>query len=282
MSRLLVNDVHLNFEVAGSGPAVVALHGFAGNMATWSALAREMEREFTFVLVDLLGHGASDCPAEPARYGLERVAADIACLLDRLRIRRACWLGYSMGGRLALVAAATLPDRFAALILEGASPGLADPREREERARSDAAIARCIEEKGIGAFADFWEALPLFATQRDLPREIRDFVRRQRLGCDRRGLANTLRGASPGVQPPVHEWLQTLAFPVLCVAGELDQKFTAIAREMSQVLPDGRLAVIPGAGHCAHLERPREFCQAVLDFLTRLPPWDRLPAERDL
>lgn len=282
MSRLLINGVHLNVEVVGSGPAVMALHGFAGNMSTWSPLVREMKEEYTFILVDLLGHGASDCPAEASRYALDRAAADLACLLDCLKIRRACWLGYSMGGRLALVAAAMLPDRIASLIVEGASAGLAAPGEREERAESDAALARLIKEKGIGPFVEFWEALPLFATQSNLPRDTRDFVRQQRLGCDPRGLANTLRAASPGVQPPVHGRLRSLAFPVLCVAGELDKKFSAIAREMCGVLPDGRLAVIPGAGHCAHLERPHEFRQAVLSFLRQLRPWDCPAAERNL
>lgn len=269
MSLVRVNGVSLNVEIVGSGPAVVALHGFAGNLSTWSALVEELREEFSFVLLDLLGHGGSEAPAAESRYSLERAAADLFALLDLLRIGRAFWLGYSMGGRLALLVSTIDPNRVAALVLEGASAGLADPAERRERAASDESLARMIEEKGIETFVDYWEETPLFATQKNLPRETRERVRKQRLACDPRGLAATLRAASPGAQPCVEERLRSLGFPVLCVAGELDQKFVAIARRMVEVLPDGRLALIPGAGHCAHLERPGEFCRVVREFLAK-------------
>jgi 2-succinyl-6-hydroxy-2,4-cyclohexadiene-1-carboxylate synthase len=61
--------------------------------------------------------------------------------------------------------------------------------------------------------------------------------------------------------------LPNLKMPVLCIAGEYDYKFRAIARQMCTKLPDGRLSIIPGAGHAAHIERPREFNRDVLAFL---------------
>ena len=89
-----------------------------------------------------------------------------------------------------------MPERCACLILEGASPGLAEPKERAERAEGDHALADLIEEKGVEAFFDYWERLPLFASQRDLPREIQAFIRELRFRQNPRGLANTVRGAS--------------------------------------------------------------------------------------
>lgn len=273
MRRVLVNGVHLGITVAGSGPAVVALHGFAGDMSTWSGLVDELKQEYTVLLVDLLGHGASDCPREPARYSMERSVSDLMALLDHIGVSQAGWLGYSMGGRLALLAATTMPERAACLILEGASPGLTEPKERAERAKTDQALADFIEEKGAEAFVDYWERLPLFASQRDLPREIRTFIREQRLRQNPLGLANTLRGASAGVQTPVGERLSSLHIPALCIVGEKDDKFRAIGEEMCKLLPDGRLSLIPGAGHCAHVERPHEFNQTVLGFLGQQRPW---------
>jgi len=273
MSRLLVNGVRLGVTVVGSGPAVVAVHGFAGDMSTWAGLVDELKEEYTVLLVDLLGHGASDCPEEPARYSMERSVSDLMALLDHLGVSRAGWLGYSMGGRLALLGATMMPERCACLILEGASPGLAEPKERAERAEGDHALADLIEEKGVEAFFDYWERLPLFASQRDLPREIRAFIREQRLRQNPRGLANTLRGASVGVQSSVRERLPSLVIPVLCIVGEKDAKFRAIGEEMCELLPDGNLSLIPGAGHCAHLERSQEFNRTVLGFLRQQPPW---------
>ena len=274
MSRVPVNGVNLNVEVTGSGPPVLALHGFIGNLSTWTQFANEAQSEYTIVLVDLLGHGASDCPDDPRRYGIERSVADLVAILDHLGLDRACWLGYSMGGRIALMAATLVPERCAAIVLEGASPGLADPEERAQRAQRDEALARSIEEEGLDQFVDYWERLPLFASQTRLSPKVRQSLRKQRLGNNPRGLAHTLRGAGAGVQPPVHEQLPHITIPVLCLIGEEDTKFRAIAEAMYRELPDGRISVIASAGHAPHLERPELFNRVVLDFLCRLRPWD--------
>ncbi len=135
MSRVAVNGVTLNVTAEGSGPAVLALHGFTGSVATWRSFTEAARGEFTVVAVDMLGHGASDAPDDPARYAMERCAEDLAAVLDHLGIRRAVWMGYSMGGRIALACATVAPQRCAALVLESASPGLADESERAFRRR---------------------------------------------------------------------------------------------------------------------------------------------------
>ncbi len=268
-----VNGVNLNVKVAGSGPAIIALHGFAGTMATWTAFAQEVLNEYTVITVDLLGHGGSDSPNDPERYRTERSGADIAAVLDKLGVARACWLGYSMGGRIALVTATLMPDRFACLVLEGASPGLVSSDERARRARSDGELARLITEEGVEAFSNYWEQRPLFASQKRLPPEVRERIRNQRLGSNPTGLANILRAASPGLQPPVHKSLASLKIPVLCIAGEYDHKFSAVAKEMCSRLPDGRLSIMAGAGHAPHIEKPLEFNRVVLAFLRQLQAW---------
>ena len=67
---------------------------------------------------------------DPDHYRLERCVVDLIAILDELDIERTHLLGYSMGGRLALAAAIEHQDRIASLILESASPGLADAAER--------------------------------------------------------------------------------------------------------------------------------------------------------
>ena len=90
---------------------------------------------------------------------------DLTALLDRLGIARAPVVGYSMGGRVALHLALGAPERVAALVLESASPGIADAAQRAARVKSDEALADDIERLGIEAFVDRWEAQPLFASQ---------------------------------------------------------------------------------------------------------------------
>jgi 2-succinyl-6-hydroxy-2,4-cyclohexadiene-1-carboxylate synthase len=276
-----VNGVRLGIEQRGearnSAPTLVLLHGFTGSAAAWGhqldALANYGLR---IIALDLLGHGESDAPADPQRYAIECCQQDILAALQELGVSKnqAILLGYSMGGRIALYTA--FSGFFRALILESASPGLDDPAEREQRRRNDEKLAASIEREGIPAFIEHWENLPLFASQKTLPIECRQALHRRRLQNSAAGLAQSLRGIGTGVQPPLYVRLPTLHIPVLLVAGELDTKFTAIARHMAQMLPQAQLHIVPGAGHTVHLERPEEFASLVGDFsLSMMYPINR-------
>jgi 2-succinyl-6-hydroxy-2,4-cyclohexadiene-1-carboxylate synthase len=271
MGLLRVNGVGLNVLVAGSGPALVALHGFTGDASTWRSFTRAAAKDHTVIIVDLLGHGRSDCPPDPQRYCVERTVVDLVAVLDTLKIGQAAWLGYSMGGRIALGVGVLAPERCRALVLEGASPGLPTPDERAARCASDERLAQLIERKGIHTFVEYWERLPLFASQARLSERARARLRAQRLLNRAAGLAASLRGIGTGAQPSFHEKLPDLALPALFVAGEEDQKFRRIALEMCRAVPNGRVALIPRAGHAAHLEQPRAFNRVVLGFLRSLP-----------
>jgi 2-succinyl-6-hydroxy-2,4-cyclohexadiene-1-carboxylate synthase len=271
MTRIAVNGVHLNVEIAGRGPALLLLHGFTGSAATWTPHP-DAWQGFTTVAVDLLGHGASGCPADPRRYRMERCLEDLVALLDRLDVRRTAVLGYSMGGRVALHLALQAPERLWALILESASPGIEDASEREARARSDAALAEAIERDGVEAFVERWQALPLFASQARLPAAVREEQRRQRLGNDRRGLANSLRGLGAGRQEPALARMGGIGIPALLIAGALDDNYCDLARRMAAALPCARTEIVPDAGHAVHLERPEGFAGAVGGFLQECLP----------
>lgn len=266
-----VNGVRLGIEQRGevgeNKPVLVMLHGFTGSAAGWAnhldILANSGLRVIAF---DLLGHGKSDAPGDPRRYAIEYCQQDLLAALQELGVGKseAILLGYSMGGRIALYTA--FSGFFRALILESASPGLEDPAEREQRRLSDEVLAANIERDGVPAFIDRWEKLPLFASQRILPFESREALRRQRLKNRAIGLAQCLRGAGTGVQPSLYARLPTLHTPVLLIAGELDTKFTTIARRMAKALPQSQLCIVPGAGHTVHLEKPEEFDSLVGEF----------------
>jgi len=266
-----VNSVRLGVEQRGearkSDPALVMLHGFTGSAAGWG---RQLDTLAAYglriIALDLLGHGQSDAPDDPQRYTIEHCQQDILAALQELGVSkgRAILLGYSMGGRIALYAA--FSGFFRALILESASPGLEDLVECEQRRISDEALATSIEREGVQPFIERWEKLPLFASHKTVPLECRETLRRQRLQNRATGLAQSLRGVGLGVQPSLYARLPTLQIPVLLIAGELDTKFTAIARQMVQALPQAQVRIIPGAGHTVHLEQPEEFVSLVGDF----------------
>lgn len=257
-------------------PCVFLLHGFTGSRANWEPLTEQLMPWLDVLTVDLLGHGESDAPADPARYAMEHASSDLRALLDAvLGERHVHLLGYSMGGRLALhlaqhlTACATLPQprRVQSLVLESASPGLATEAERHARRVRDQALATRVEREGVMRFVDFWQSIPLFASQQRLDAHTRERLRTQRLANRATGLANSLRGMGTGVQPSLWEKLSTLPLPVLLITGDEDLKFEAIARAMQKRLPSGATHIaIPNAGHTVHLEQPLAYATVVRQF----------------
>lgn len=264
-----VNGISMGVEERGTaeGPTLVLLHGFTGSAASWGRhLDVFAQQGFHVVALDMLGHGQSDAPSDPQRYSIEHCAEDVVASLRMLGVQeqQAILLGYSMGGRIALYTA--FSRFFRALILESASPGLTDSVERAQRRSSDEELAARIERDGIEAFVEYWEHLPLFASQQRLPYEQQRGVHAQRLQNRPSGLANSLRGVGTGAQPALQERLPTLAIPILLLAGILDKKFCAIAQGMAKVLPNAQVHIIPDAGHTTHLEQPQVFDALVLEF----------------
>jgi 2-succinyl-6-hydroxy-2,4-cyclohexadiene-1-carboxylate synthase len=243
----------------GAGERVVLVHGFTQTLAAMEPLARPLRERHEVVRVDLPGHGGSAA----IRVGF----AEAAALLGRAG-GHAAYLGYSLGGRLCLRLALDRPDLVRALVLVGASPGLDDPAERAARRASDDALAAELERIGLERFLDRWLAQPLFAT---LPLERAG--RADRLANTTQGLAASLRLHGTGAQEPLWDRLAGLRPPARLLAGAADAKFAALAERMAATIgSSARVALIPGAGHAAHLERPDEVAALVRDFLNAAAP----------
>ncbi len=257
-----------DFGSAASSPPLLLLHGFSGSSESWTdAVLNRLAVSRRVIAVDLPGHGLSDVPSEPGRFAFAAIVSDLADLLDVLDVTTAVWVGYSMGGRLALGAALFAPDRVAKLVLESASPGLATEDERIRRRSSDERLADSIESRGIEWFASEWENLPLFATQKSLSSEARAALQRRRMANRPEALSACLRGLGTGMQPSLWDALEHVTVPTLLIAGEEDRKFVKTGERMLERLPDATLEIVSGAGHTVHLERPDAWLTAVESFL---------------
>jgi 2-succinyl-6-hydroxy-2,4-cyclohexadiene-1-carboxylate synthase len=233
---------------------VVLVHGFTQTLASWGAVGERLGRGWEVVRVDLPGHGGSGS----VRVGFAEAAGLVGAVGGA-----AAYVGYSLGGRLCLRLALDRPDLVRALVLVGASPGIADAAARAERRSADEALAARVEREGVAAFLDRWLAGPLFAT---LPAAAAG--RAERLANTAEGLAYALRELGTGAQAPLWDRLAGLRPPTLLVAGALDAKFAALAEEMAAAIgPSARVALVPGAGHAAHLERPDQTAALIEEFL---------------
>ena len=240
--------------------ATVVLHGFTGSAAAMAPLASRLPEPV--LALDLPGHGSGPISDDPADYTMAAAVAGVVSATAHLE--RFALVGYSMGGRVALHLALAHPGRVASLAVIGARAGIDDPAERSERIAADEALAGRIESEGIEWFADYWADRSLFATQRTrLSDDQRAELRAQRLSCDPRGLAHSLRGMGAGAVDPIGCRLSELSMPCALIAGSDDTKFTAIAQQMASAIPQATVSLIPDAGHAAHLEAPDATAAAV-------------------
>jgi 2-succinyl-6-hydroxy-2,4-cyclohexadiene-1-carboxylate synthase len=269
VSRVAVNGIGYNVEVSGSGPGLLLLHGFTGDVTTWDPFVGPGKAfdGFTAIRVDVIGHGGTDSPDEPERYTMPHAVADLVAILDYVGLEKVSLLGYSMGGRLALHLALAAPERFDAFVFESASPGIRNEEERASRRTADGLLADSIGVDGIEAFIDRWQAQALFASQLTLPAEVQARQRARRLAQSPAGLANSLRGMGAGRQKYLVPRLHELKSPTLLIAGALDERYVSLTSVMASEIKGSITHIIDNAGHAAHMEQPDEFGRVVVTFL---------------
>lgn len=234
-------------------PHFVLAHGFTQTARSWRAvqgLLAELLPGCSSTAVDLPGHGDATT-----------VTADLWQSAEHLVSHggSGTYVGYSMGGRVALHAALSHPDEVEALVLVGATAGIADPDERAARRDADERLAARIEQVGVDVFIAQWLANPLFAGLTATTAQVDD-----RLRNSAAGLASSLRSTGTGVQEPLWGRLAEIAAPTLVLAGADDAKFTTLGGRLAASIPDARFETIPGAGHSVHLEQPAATVAAIV------------------
>lgn len=240
---------------------IVLLHGFTQTHFHWyrpAAALAAVDPTVAFTFVDLPGHGGASMPRD-----FKADAAELAKLAGP-----GTYVGYSMGGRLALAAALARPDIVERLVLIGATAGIDDPVMAAERRATDEERASSIERDGVAAFLNDWLAMPMFA---GLP----DAGLSHRLHNTATGLAASLRRHGTGSQPSYWDRLGELAMPLLYLAGERDDKFIDVGRRMVEAAPNAELVIAEGAGHACHLERPEPVAAEITTWLDRTTNLDR-------
>ncbi|MFU8821449.1 MAG: pimeloyl-ACP methyl ester esterase BioH [Gammaproteobacteria bacterium] len=252
--------MRLHVETAGQGPSLVLLHGWGMHSGIWSTLLPELVRQFRVSCVDLPGHGRSPPPAGP--LGLEESADAVAAIAPR----GAAWLGWSLGGQVALaaalagadirrlvlvattprfVAAPDWPCGMAAATLAGFAASLANDHRKTVR---DFLV---LQLRG-----DRHAAVRLAELRRVLDERAEPAPKALRAGLDI--LATT----------DLRTRLAAVRQPTLVIAGERDRLTPGEAgQRLAAGLPDGRLLTLPGAAHVPFLSHPGAFAEAVAGFL---------------
>jgi pimeloyl-ACP methyl ester carboxylesterase len=247
-------DAGIYYEVNGSGPALLLVHGSGGHHAAWWQQVAALSPQHTVITVDLRGFGNSRWESD---HDARNFPGDIIAVLDAVAAGggpdRAVLAGQSIGAAAALRAALLRPDRASGVILAHSLGGL---RDDELTALVKADRARAEQLPVIDRLLT-----PEFRAQRpDLA-----FLFRQ-MGTFNTAKMQDLRNLNTD-GPTVAE-LAAAPFPLLLLAGERDAVLSpATVRRAGELLPAARVEVAPGAPHSMYWETPQLFNDAVARFL---------------
>ena len=259
----------IHYYVAGNkdNPVLIFFHGFLGSGLDWEEVIDHFAKKYFCIAIDLPAHGKTSVKFSQADYSMEAFS-DVFCrFINDIGISKPVLIGYSMGGRLILFLLVHYPKIWKAAVLESASPGLRTAKEREERRKKDAKIARKLETETYDKFLTDWYRQPLFQSLKNNKKFPKLFL--QRLENNPHLLAISLRMMGLGAQPSLWKAGQRIDTPILLLTGEFDRKFRNILSDTHAVYPRSELRIIEKAGHNAHFEQPLTYYKLVDQFLNK-------------
>jgi pimeloyl-ACP methyl ester carboxylesterase len=246
------------YDVRGSGPTVVLLHGGVLDRRMWDYEADVWARRFRVVRYDLRGHGRSADVAGPFSS-----LDDLAAVLDAVGAPRAHLVGLSKGSQVALDFALTHPGRVDRLVLGGPFPSGARVTELPPGMDSlVAAVNRGDAERAAALAAN----MPAFTA----PREKADWVRS--LVTANARLFRQSPTAERPISPAAMSRLADVRAPTLIIVGERDSKDILIAADSLTVgIRNAQRVKVAGAGHLVNIWEPELFARVVTRFLSGQP-----------
>jgi pimeloyl-ACP methyl ester carboxylesterase len=264
-------------ELSEGRPALLLVHGIAGNSGTWSAVLPDLARHYHVVAPDLFGHGESDKPRHD--YSLGAYANMLRDLMIALGIERATVVGHSLGGGVAMQLAYQHPLRCERLVLVS-SGGLGPEISWMFRALTvpgaeyfmPMIFSSYVREAG-NVISRGLRRVGLRAPQ--LEQEWRTYVSLT-APQNRHAFVRTLRSVIDlnGQSVSAHDRLYLASrLPTLILWGQRDRIIPVDhARAAHRAIPGSRLTIFERSGHFPHVEEPTPFISALIEFVTTTEP----------
>lgn len=256
-----VNGTSLYYEVAGKGfPLILVSGGGTLDRRAWDKQFAAFAKSYKVIRYDIRGLGKSARPRAPFSH-----SRDLYALLKFLKVEKAHVVGLSFSGAIAIDFALEHPEMVERLVL--VATGTSSDAKSQANVESVLALSAMAKKEGLERTIQFVTSLPFFISQKN--RAAREKVRQ--IYLDNRDLFDDefplVRLWQP-TEPPAGDRLSEIQAPALILVAENDYPaYRAITDKLSASIAGGKKVVIPGAAHLIHMDKPKEFNAAVLDFL---------------
>ncbi|RTY95766.1 alpha/beta fold hydrolase [Flavobacterium sp. GT3R68] len=260
MKHIIHKNTKITYSDTGKGTAIVLLHGFLENQTMWNPYVEEFSKKYRIITVDLLGHGQTDCLGYV--HSMEDNADAVHAVLAELRIRKAIFVGHSMGGYVALAFAELYPETVKGLVLLN-STTRADSEER--KTNRDRAIVAVKQN-----YANFirMSISNLFSedNREKLADEI-EKVKLEALKTSLQGIVASLEGMK--IRPDREVLLHFAPYPILLILGKKDPVL-AYEETVEQIENTDVPLVTFAHGHMSHIENETELKKVLFNFFKNI------------
>jgi pimeloyl-ACP methyl ester carboxylesterase len=273
LRELTLHGHRVSYRTAGTGPALVLLHGIANSSATWERVAPSLSERFTLIAPDFMGHGASAAPG--GDYSLGAHASLVRDIVTALGHHRVTVVGHSLGGGVAMQFVYQFPERAERLVLVS-SGGLGREVHALLRAASLPGVEYVLPVLASGGLLGLGRRLGgLLRSVGVGPGGDLEVLGRGLASLDspgaRRAFLHTVRAViEPGGQRISAQNRLALAsvLPTLIVWGERDAIIPVEHGTAAHAaMPGSRFVSFPEAGHMPHDDDPGRFADLLTDFV---------------
>jgi 3-oxoadipate enol-lactonase len=262
------DGIKLYYEEHGrTGTPLVLAYGIGGNTEMWDVNVAALSAAHRLILWEPRGHARSDSPEDPARVSFARWAADLADVLDHLRIRRAHVGGLSLGAGIATRFTLRWPRRVRSLLVTNSSSASGLPLSVDNLVMRAQSIKITLEQ-GMDAMAEFaMETNPNLVERLRIDPEARAEFYEEYRRLTPIGYANSLRALL--AMDHITEQLRTIRVPVLLIGGDRDPSLPPM-KVMQRKIRGAKLVVLSPASHFANRDQPEAWNRTALEFLARV------------
>ena len=258
--NILYKNTKISYSETGKGTTIVLLHGYLENKEMWKAFIPELSKKYRILTIDLLGHGQTDCLGYV--HTMEDQADVVQAVLHDLKIRKAVFIGHSMGGYVALAFAELYPNYMKGLVLLN-STSKADSTERKlNRNRAIKAV-----KQNYTAFVRMSITNLFSEDNRERLLDKIEKVKLEALKTPLQGIVAALEGMK--IRKDRELLLHFATYPILMILGKKD----------GVLIYDDNLEQITGTkvqlitfedGHMSHIENEKELLNVLLDYLKKI------------